>query len=288
MSIKPEKKQPDDETQKNKGATTVAWISFGGVVIAAIIAAFAQIYPTLFERTPTPLSNIAPTETSSPFPDVPMTFTSITATATSLPTMFVHLPVPLGDDWLAGCISTLWQVYPSSIIPAEKGDGCWVEPVHAFSAENGDLDFLYERKGGSPEIYGLFAPLPESGSVTFTVRLQDLHNADLLMGIYDSPNINSQGLLLAILNGPVEKRSIIQKDPRTYETLQGSVAFAQEKGYSITFTFDSLYVGSRVNPALFVINPVSIPSSKKWLFLGYKALNGSYRINGTFLSFELK
>ena len=37
-----------------------------------------------------------------------------------------------------------------------------------------------------------------------------------------------------------------------------------------------------------VTNPVSIPSTQKWLFIGYKGLNGYYRIEGTFLSFELK
>lgn len=285
MSRKPETKQPEEEPQKNKATIIVAWISFASAIIVALIAAFPQLYSLLTSPTPSLLPTVYSSETSAPslVPEA----TSVPLTSTSLPTFFQAIPVPIGEDWIRGCVSTLWQPYPSSVVPVEKGNGCWQEPLHAYSAENGDLDFLYERKGGTPEIYGLFAPLPEKGTVTFTVRLRDLYNVDLLMGVYNSPDINSQGLLLAILNGPVEKRSIIQKDPLTYETLQGSVAFPQEKGYSITFTFDSLYVASRVNPALFVINPVSIPSSKKWLFLGYKALNGSYRIDGTFLSFEL-
>jgi hypothetical protein len=123
--------------------------------------------------------------------------------------------------------------------------------------------------------------------VTFTIRLRDLTNADLLMGVYSQLDVNSQGLLMTLLNGDVRRRSFVQKDPRTYETIQGTVALDQNNGYSITFTFTTLSVISRVNPSVFFTNPVALPS-QKWLFLGFKGLRGYYRIEGTFLSFELK
>jgi len=289
MTQNPKTMQADGDPQKNKATITVTLITVAGTIIVAVIAAFPQIYPILLNQTPSPQPTVFTynTPVSLPSLDSEATLTFVPATFTTVPTFFQAIPVPIGEDWIRGCLSTLWRVYPSNITPRERGDGCWQEPLHAYSAENGDLDFFFERKGGSPEVYGLFAELPENGSVTFTVRLRDLYNADLWMGVYESPDLNSQGFLMTILNGPVEKRSIIQKDPHTYETLQGSVAFPQENGYSITFNFDTLYVSSRVNPFLFVVNPVSLPSSKKWLFLGYKGLNGSYRIDGTFLSFEL-
>lgn len=286
MSPKSETTQSSEEAQKNKGIVAVAWISFGSAIIVAFIAAFPQIYPIIFTQTPSPQPTILSSETPSVVPSSEATYTVASATST-LPLTF-STPVPLGEDWDRGCISTLWQTYPLSISSIADENGCWEEPVHAYSAENGALNFFFERKGGSPEVYGLFAPLPENGTVNFTVRLRDLYNADLWMGIYETPSLDSQGLLMTILNGNVEKRSVIQKDPHTYETLQGSVALAQENGYSITFSFDTLYVSSRVNPAIFVVNPVSLPSAKKWLFLGYKGLNGSYRIDGTFLDFEVK
>ena len=208
-----------------------------------------------------------------------------TATSTATPTPVP--PVPVGEDWLKGCISTFWIAYPSTVLSEERGDGCWKEPVGAFSAENGDLDFLAERDGNGPaEVYGLFSPLPERGKVTFTIRLRDLTNADLQMGIYSQPDVNSTGLLMTILSGDVNRRSFVQKNPFNYETIQGTVALDQNNGYSITFSFDALSVISEVNPSVFVTNPVSLPH-QKWLFLGYKGLRSSYRVEGTFLQLEI-
>ena len=164
-----------------------------------------------------------------------------------------------------------------------------MEPVlNTFSAENGDLDFLAERRSGDAEIYGLFAPLPESGTVTFTVRLRDLDNVDLLMGVFPEPDVASQGLLMTILHGDVNKRSIDQKDPLTYVTVNRTSVLNQGNGYSVSFTFTTLSATSRINPSVFTTNQVSIRSPQKWLFLGYKGLKGQYRIEGTFLNFELK
>lgn len=283
----PSKRKPHP-IKKPKGnvPVKVAWIGFFATILAALIAlgsvfldprrgngASGTATPT---STPTSKNTEAPTETAMTMP------------ATDMPGLTSITPLPIGRDWLAGCISTVWQVYPSGVAPIDDGKGCWQDPLHAFSAKSGRLDIFYEDKVASPEVYGLFAELPASGSVTVTVRLKDLTNSDLWMGVFASPDLNSQGLLMTILNGPVDKRSIIQKDPQTYVTIQGSVVLPQGNGYSITFAFDSLYVTSRVNPSIFVVNPVSIPSSKKWLFLGYKGLKGSYRIEGSFLNFELK
>lgn len=280
--------------KKTNVPITVAWIGFFATIFAALITVFgddvkspslggtASSITEVATHTPSPIPTDTATLIAATQTPVPLTDTPIPPTNTFIP------PVPIGEDWIQGCISTLWRAYPSSLLPKEKGDGCWAEPLHAFSAENGDLDFLFEREKGTPEIYGLFAPLPESGTVTFTIRLSELSNADLWMGIFNEPNLESQGLLMTILNGDVNKRAFVQKDPTNYETLQGSQAINQGNGYSISFKFDNLSARSIVNPAVFVTNSVSIPSTQKWLFLGYKGLNGYYRINGTFLNFELE
>ena len=246
-----------------------------------VVTATVVISETI-TTTPTITETVPPSEPTS-------TLTPIPVTETPMPSSTPIQPAAVGQDWLAGCISTLWKIYPSDIPVSERGDGCWTEPVHIFSAENGDLDFLSERESGLAEIYGLFAPLPdENGVVTITVRLKDLENADLWMGIFAEPDLAAQGLLMTILHGDVNKRSFVQKDPRTYETIQGTVVLDQGNGYSISFIFTNLSVVSRVNPSVFVTNPVSIPSTQKWLFLGYKGLSGYYRINGTFLNFRLE
>lgn len=239
-------------------------------------------------ETPTITSTSSPIPTDTVPPGAP-TSTPVPPTDTPTLTPSPIPPVPLGEDWMQGCISKVWSAYPESIIPEDRGDGCWREPIHAFSAENGDLDFLFERQNGAEEIYGLFAPLPiEKGALTLTIRLRDLTNADLLVGIFSQPEVNSPGLLMMMLNGGVDSNVFIQKDPYTYETIIGSQRIFQGNGYSITFRFDNLSARSVVNPSVFFVDPISIPSSQKYLFVGYKGLRGFYRIEGTFLNFDLK
>jgi hypothetical protein len=246
--------------------------------------------------TPTPLATatstsiaaatgtFAPTSSSTPSP----TLTPEPATHTVTPSFTVIPPVSLGEDWSAGCISTFWTPYPANITAFERGDGCWKEPLHVFSAENGDLDFLGQKKNAPAEIYGLFAPLPEQGTVTVRIRLRDLSNVDLWMGVFAEPDVMSQGLLMTIPSGDVKKRVFVQKEISNYETINSTRLLPQETGFSISFIFTPNSVRSIVNPSVFFTDPVSVPSSKKWMFLGYRGLGGSYRVDGTFLSFELK
>ncbi len=291
--VQKEERSQKNGTKKINVPIMVAWIGFFATILAALITVWGDDVPLLpLGGTATPITETAtltpssiPTDTFAP---VEPTQTAIPLTDTPIPTDTSIPPVPIGEDWIQGCVSTLWRAYPSSILPEERGNGCWQEPVHVFSAENGDLDFLFEREKGAPEIYGLFAPLPEKGIVTFTIRLHELSNVDLWMGVFDQPDVTSHGILMTILNGDVNRRAFVQKDPANYETLQGSQAIEQGNGYSISFRFDDLSATSIVNPSVFVTNSVSMPSTQKWLFLGYKGLSGYYRINGTFLNFKLE
>ncbi len=284
-------KKPD---QGKNITIIVALIGLLGTVTAALIGTFGNsnaptpsptaIMPTAIILTETLEPTLVPTDMVV---TVEPTLTFISMTETPVPTA-TPIPVPIGQDWLAGCISTLWKPYPSNVSTAERGDGCLQEPVHVFSAENGDLDFLAERGSGSAETYGLFAPLPESGTVTFTIRIGELTNVDLLMGVYAQPDVTSSGLLMIMLNGGVEENVFIQKDSSNYVTIQGTQKIQQGNGYSISFRFDNLSARSIVNPAVFFTENLSLPGAQKWLFLGYKGLRGAYRIEGTFLNFEIK
>ncbi len=280
--------------------------SLDPTVLAAIITVVGGIITTviiaLANRTGSqPATSVPPTEilhaaTVQPSPIPTSTVptgepTSSPAPPTDTPTATLTpvIPVALGKDWMAGCISTLWKLYPADIKTVEREDGCWQEPVFVFRAENGDLDFLAQNQTGS-NIFGLFAQLPtESGSVTFVVRLRDLENVDLLMGVFADQDVTSQGILMTIPQGNVKKRVIAQKDNvNSYTTLLRTGNLDQGDGYSFTFNFTLNSVRSTVNPSVFVTNPVSVPSAKKWLFLGYKVLGKSYRVDGTFLELELK
>lgn len=290
----------DADKKKSLDSNVIAAIiTVLGGIATTLIVTFANrsqvVQPTL---TPVPPTAFFFTETVSPTPvptdTVPAgepTSTPAPVTNTPEPT-FTFTPVPpvaLGDDWANGCISSLWVPYPSNILPVEDGNGCLLEPVHVFSANGGSLSFLDERtKSGSPEVYGLFAPLPESGSVTITVQLRNLSNADLWIGIFPEPNAESNGLLLTIPSGNAKKRVVAQKEVSTYKTISSSQPFDQGPGFSFTLTFDTLSAKGELNPSAFITKPFSIPVAKKWLFLGYKGLTQAYRIEGKFLDFKLK
>ena len=274
-----------------------ALIGVAGTIIVTVISIYANRTPAP-PPTPVPPTAFFFTETVSPTPvptdTVPAgdpTSTPAPVTDTPEPTFtFTPVPpVPLGQDWTDGCVSSLWMPYPSDILAVGGENGCLLEPVHVFSADNGSMNFLYERDGnGATEVYGLFAPLPESGSITVMVHLKDLSNVDLLMGVFPEQNVDSKGLLLTIPSGNPNQRVIVQKEVPSYKTLQSTQNLKQGTGFSFTFTFNALSARGTVNPNVFVTNSVSIPSATKWLFLGYKGLTGSYRIEGEFFEFEIK
>ena len=296
-----EKKETDKEKtpslppRKTDPAILAALI--GGVltVIAALIPVFANLFSDSPASTPTITVTSISTATHTPgitataTPNTP-TLTPVPVTDTPLPTPTGVPPVPLGEDWTKGCISTLWKLYPADeITVTDKGDGCWYEPVYVFQAEHGDLDVLAQDRNKELKIYGLFALLPESGRVNVTVRLNELTNVDVWLGIFAEQDVTSQGLLMTIPTGPnVQERVIVQKDPRNGVTITGTSLLQQGRGYSFSFIFNANSARSTLNPSVFFTESVPIPSSQKWLFLGYKSLIGYYRIEGRFLEFEIE
>jgi len=264
---------------------TAALIGVAGTIIVAIFLNQPQsssdpVTPVPIVITATTMPTAVPTDTVPP--GEPTSTPAPTDTPEPTPTEIQ--PVEIGQDWISGCVSSLWQPYPSSILTVDKGNGCLQEPVFVFSADNGRMSFLYERnENGAVETLGLFAPLPESGSVTLKVRLDDLSNVDLWLGIFAEADINSNGLLMTIPAGNTRNRVIVQKDAGSYETMQATQNLSQGDGFSFTFAFNALSARGTVNPNVFVTNPVSIPSSGKWLFLGFRGLTGSYRVEGEFV-----
>jgi hypothetical protein len=283
----------NNSTRRIDPSVVAALIGVIGTIVVTLITVFANrpsSSPQQIVITNTP----APAETVPTEPGAAGEPTSLPEPATQTPEpTFTVTPVPaiaIGEDWPQGCISTLWKPYPVTIPVLDKGNGCWQEPIQVFSASDGTLSFIYERsKTGSPEVYGLFAPLPEDGSVTFTVQAKDLTKVDLLMGVFAEPDIESQGLVIAIPYGNVKSTRILQKDNMTdYRMLQGTVPLEQKNGFSITFTFNAGSVGSTVNPTILTMYPVALPTAEKWLFFGYKSYDAAYRVEGNILNLQLK
>ena len=274
-------------------------------IIAALIGVIGTVVVTLIsinanKQPPAPIATpivIVASPTQAPViptdtvPAGDPTSTPAPATNTPEPTFtFTAIPpVAIGQDWSQGCISTLWKPYPATVSAIDNGNGCWKAPVHVFVANNGQLAFLGNRlSNGGEEVYGLFAPLSDTGTVTVFIHLKDLTNADVWTGVFAEPDINSQGILMTIPAGNVNNRLIVQKEITSYDNKQKTQMINQGDGFIMTFEFSPLSVRALVNRNLFVTNPESVPSAQKWLFIGYKGLAGTYRIEGDFFNFELK
>jgi len=279
---------------------TLGILGFLGVLLTVLATIFGPIIQeNLRQRnlpTQTPIVIIeSPTQAAViPTDTVPAgdpTSTPAPATDTPVPTFTTVPPVAIGQDWAAGCISSLWKPYPADITTVDKGNGCWQEPIYKFSADAGSLYMVSQRDERGPlEVYGLFAPLPESGEVTFTVRLKKLDDVDFVMGIFTQPDVSQDGLLLSIPYGNNMKRlNILQKDNITaYNTQQSTATLDQGNGFSITFAFSEATVTGTVNPFVFVTNPFPLPSAQKWLFLGYRTREGAYGVDVEILGLKLE
>src|SRR5512138_1474087 len=146
----PAKSGAPKSSSKTNPAIVAAAIGAVGTIAAALITLYANL-PISLTETPTPTVTLTTTATNTASPTFTLapsepTFTALPATDTPIPTFTPVPPVALGQDWIAGCISTLWKPYPSDVPVTDRQNGCWQEPVHVFSAENGDLDFLAEIK----------------------------------------------------------------------------------------------------------------------------------------------
>lgn len=278
-------------------------------VLAAIITVIGGLLTTLVvtflsgrqtpEPTPVPPTAIVFTATvpptAVPTDSVPAgepTSTPEPPTNTPEPTpTFTFTPIPpvaLGEDWGQDCVSTLWQPSPANYTPTQGTNGCW-QSLDFFAASRGSLLFLNERSGiGDPEIIGLFAPLPVTGSVTVKVRLKDLTNVDIMMGVFGEQNPESDGLLITIPAGDPNNRLLVQKNPADYETLKQTVTLQQGSGYEVTFSFDAVSVSAVVQPKVLTISGVPNNRPQKWLFLGFKGLKNGYRVQGEFVSLVVK
>ena len=279
---------------------TLGVLGFVGVLLTVLATIFGPIIQENLRQknlpTQTPIVIVAsPTQAAViPTDTVPVgdsTPTPAPAINTPEPTVTAVSPVDIGKDWTAGCISSLWKPYPADVPTVDKGNGCWQEPVYKFTADGGSLFLVSQRDARGPvEIYGLFAPLSESGKATFTVRLKKLDDVDFVMGIFAQPDVSQDGLLMAIPYGNnMKKLSILQKDNITaYNTEQGTATLDQGNGFSITFTFSEATVTGTVNPFVFVTNPFPLPSAQKWLFLGYRTREGAYGVDVEILDLKLE
>lgn len=249
-------------TYLNRQSSPTPPVSPTVIVVTATEA--PTIVPTDTVPPGDPTSTPAPTDTPSPFP---------TPTATL---------IPVGADWSSGCISALWVPYPASIQNMVR-DGCYLQPVGVFFAGNGRLSFLYEDRLSSAEVHGMFTLLPESGTVDLKVNLRELKTSNMWVGVFAEPALDSKGLLMTIPSGDVRKRPFVQWDMPGPVKVTTTTDFQQNPPiYNLTFEYNNVSVRAVVMKNSFATNSVPVPSTQKWLFIGYQGVNGSNRIDAEF------
>jgi hypothetical protein len=272
----------------------LAVLGLVGTITAALIGVYGRgstptpVPPTAIVFTQIVAPTVIPTDT---VPAGDPTSTAAPATNTPEPTFTAAPPVAIGEDWATGCISSLWKPYPADIPTTDKGNGCWQEPVYKFSADSGSLFLVSQRDANGPvEVYGLFAPLPENGKVSFTIRLKKLDDVDFVMGVFAEPDVTQAGLLMAVPYGNnMKKLKFLQLDTITDRTNgRGSIDLDQGNGFPITFTFSESLVKGAVDPFVYLTDSFPLPSAKKWLFLGYRSRESAYNVDVEILDLKLE
>ena len=265
----------------------------GGICIALLPTALNMLTPRLTPIPPTDVVSIS-TSTAAPTPvpthTVPVgesTSTPAPDTPTPEPT-FTPAPPRIGEDWVNGCISTLWEPYPSIAQPTEI-DGCLSEPINnVFYADAGSLRFLVDNRFANTEVYGMFAPLPANGTASVDVLLRRLQDGEIWMGVFAEPDIASQGMIIVIPPGDVKKRVLVQKTmPGQIEVQQTASFTPGSPGYNVVFEFGNGSVRTIIMRDT-VFDALPVAATQQWLFVGYQVKKGGNRIDAEFLNLVIQ
>jgi hypothetical protein len=270
-------------------AVLAAIITVAGGIIVTLISTFANrgtepvptAYPTWTNvPPPTMVDTAVPTDTveageptSTPEPATP------TPDATFTPT-----PPPIGADWVNDCISALWQAVPVSIQTGQE-NGCLQQPIGDFTASNGRFSFLVNRRFSGGEIYGMFAPLGNDGTVSLKVHLDVLDKGAIWMGVFSEPSTDSTGVIMYIPSGDVNRRLLVMQ-PLPGNNKSSTEQFNQSSAtYDVKFKYAVGTVQVLAMNDGVVFNPVPVTSANKWLFIGFRTENGNNALGAQF--FEL-
>src|SRR5688572_30201461 len=273
-----------------------ALIGVCGTVVVTLISLFLNrpgappvpTQPTFPDWTATAVSISTSTIAPTPVPTdtVPVgdsTSTSAPDTPTPEPT-FTPAPPKIGEDWANDCISELWIGYPSIQTTENGNTGCLVEPIHYFFANDGRLTFLVNGRFEDTLVYGMFAPLPATGTASIDVFLRNLQDGEIWTGVFAEPDINSQGVIMVIPSGDVKNRPLVQKAMPGEIQVQETALFAPSSPvYNVLFEFGNGSVTTRImRDTVFTALPVN--GTPQWLFVGFQVKRGNNRIDAEFLN----
>lgn len=258
---------------------TAAWIGVAGTLIVTVVTIIlTRPQPTPDPATPVPvvitatfIPTAVPTDTVPP--GEPTSTPAPTDTPAPTPTAFAVLGA--GQDWLQGCISIVWEIYPPSV-ESSSNEGCYVKPVaSAFSVRNQHLDLFVDKSVSSTEVVGVYVEVPSDSLVTLFVHLDKIEVGELWVGVTSGEDIlNNTGFLIVVPEGNANFSAFaahtMPNDTRFYL----SDKLKKDTGdYEITFDISPNEVSALIEKYTRVTRkPVS--SEKKFLFIGYQAVFG--------------
>jgi hypothetical protein len=264
------------------------------VAIIGLVGTIAAAYITIMggRDEPTPTTQppvVAATEiVTAPAVEASATVESAppaadTPTATSVPLLAA------GEDWDQGCISAIWQVYPPSADTTSE-NGCYVNLITSgFAAQDGALTFSLEERVDTRDVFGIFAEIPSNSLVNLKVNLKDLRTGEVWIGIFDQPDAESKGFVIAFQPGNVKDITFFALGLPTLESLYKSAKIPADSGnYPVSLDVTSNTVFGSVAQYLST-DEFSLSSAKKYLFLGYrKGIPGENRIEGAFFDLTIE
>lgn len=282
--------KPNSAKLKIDPAIIAAIIGAIGTIVVAIISMRPGGAPSPAEPTQTPFVVTANTETLAP------TSTLETGAPPESPTPVVDLStstvvfsptLAAGEDWDQDCISTAWQVSPATEVGVNAG--CYVNLFNSvFSADNGRLTIFVDTRVNSPEISGLFLEVPSNSIVSVGIHLDELQTGEMWAGIFSQADIESNGFVVAVLPGSARNSGFAALNMPTGVNLFSTGKFPKDSGdYSVALDVTPNTVFGLIEQYTRTAS-FSLPSEKKWLFLGYRALlSGRNRVEGNFFDLEI-
>jgi hypothetical protein len=282
----PEKKSLDP-------AVLAAIITVAGGIIITLITTLANRPSSQPDPTVVPTWTTAPTatmvDTAVPTDTVAVgepTSTPAPDTPTPEPT-FTPTPPPIGADWANDCISALWQAVPVSI-QTEQENGCLKQPIGDFAAGGGRFSFLVNRRFTGGEIYGMFAPLGDDGTVRLKVHLDVLDKGEIWMGVFSEASTDSTGVIMYIPSGDVKRRLLVMQPLPGGNKSQTQLFSQSSATYDVHFKYAIGTVQVLAMNDGVVLNPVPVTSAQKWLFIGFRSANGSNAIGAQFFDLVIE
>ena len=258
------------EDGEKKSSKTLIILALISGLVAIIVASIENPSPedpvnTPMEVTLTPIDEVIVTSFPSAIEKTPKTEIESPSSA------WIPSEEYPGADWERGCISSeTWGIYSSAgYLNTPVEDGCYQLIEYGVSVHQGNLAFV-RTKVFEPEIFGFLIPIPNNAKIAFDLRINELENAEVLVGISESPNSWDGVYLFSKADdnfhvASVENNFPVKVRENYYERSAPNI-------YNFEFEIEgNLWDISYENSPADMFTDINLSFSPRYLFIGYRA-----------------